>query len=590
MHAEKENTVVVGAGPAGLAAGHELARRGLKPLVIEKSDKLGGIARTESYKGYSFDVGGHRFLTKNKEINNLWQDMLGEHLLSVKRISRIYYQNRFFSYPLSFSNALYNLGLSQSFLILGSYLASRISPHARDDTFEEWVSNRFGRRLYETFFKTYTEKLWGIPCHRIKADWAAQRIKGLSLLVAVSNALLGLQKAKSLVNEFYYPRMGPGMMWERFRESIEAEGGQVRLGCEALRIEHKEGRVVALSYADGRGTTTLQVSNLISSMPLVRLVDVLNPRLPKKVVEAAKQLSYRSFILVGLILNKKDLFPDQWIYVHDPNVKVGRIQNFKNWSAAMVPDPLKTSIGMEYFCTEGDDLWRLPELDLINLASLELSKLGFSHSSEVIDGFVVRQPKAYPVYDEDYNTHLRVIRDDLERLTNLYTIGRNGMHRYNNMDHSMITGIMAARNTLGSHHDLWSVNEEQEYIEEAQKKPEDRTSREKLLARTFARMDKLAFAAAVGTVSGLVLFFATLWLVIKGGDVVGPRLILLAQYFIGFTVTVEGACVALGYGFFWGFLLGWLFAYLRNLSLAYLLYRGKKKAELLSFKDFIDGL
>jgi protoporphyrinogen oxidase len=586
----EEQVVIVGAGPAGLAAANELVTRGVKPLVLEKSAKLGGIARTETYKGYSFDVGGHRFLTKNREINDLWHEILGENLLTVKRISRIYYQNRFFSYPLNFSNALYNLGLSQSLLILGSYVGSRIRPYPQDDTFEEWVSNRFGRRLYETFFKTYTEKVWGIPCHKIRADWAAQRIKGLSLLVAVSNALLGLQKAKSLVSEFLYPRMGPGMMWERFCERIEAGGGHVRLHCEVVRVEHEDGRVVGLSYADGHQTKRVRVSELVSSMALPRLIEMISPRLPGHVIQAAESLSYRSFALVGLILNRKELFSDQWIYVHNPDVKVGRIQNFKNWSAAMVPDPAKTSVGMEYFCTEGDDLWNLPDPELIRLASLELAKLGFCDPDEVMDGFVVRQPAAYPVYDEGYKANLRLIRQGLDRFTNLYTIGRNGMHRYNNIDHSMLTGILAAQNIQGSHHDLWTVNEEEGYLEEAPKREEGETTGLRVFEGTFARMDKLAFATAIGSVSGLIAFLATVWLVVKGGEIVGPRLILLAQYFIGFTVTLRGAFIAFAYSFGWGFLLGWLFAYLRNLSLGYLIYKGKKKAELFSFRDFIDGL
>ncbi len=515
---------------------------------------------------------------------------MGEDLLRVRRISRIYYQNRFFSYPLNFSNALYNLGVSQSLLILGSYVGSRLRPYPHDDTFEEWVSNRFGRRLYATFFKTYTEKVWGIPCDKIRADWAAQRIKGLSLFVAVSNALLGLQKAKSLVSEFLYPRMGPGMMWERFRERIAAGGGQVCLHCDVVRIEHEDGRVVGLSYSDGHETETIRVSDLISSMPLPALVKMLSPRPPSAVIEAAESLSYRSFVLVGLILNRKELFSDQWIYVHNPDVKVGRIQNFKNWSASMVSDPMKTSVGMEYFCTEGDLLWNLPDAELICLASLELSKLGFCTPDEVIDGFTVRQPAAYPVYDEDYKANLRFIRDGMHKFTNLYTVGRNGMHRYNNIDHSMLTGILAAQNILGSRHDLWTVNEEEGYLEEAPAREEEETTGARVLEGTFARMDKLAFATATGCVSGLFAFLATVWLVIKGGPIVGPRLILLAQYFIGFTVTLRGAFIAFAYSFGWGFLLGWLFAYLRNLSLGYLIYRGKKKAELFSFRDFLDSL
>jgi len=584
----KQTVAIIGAGPAGLAAAHELVKCGLSPIVLERADRIGGLARTETYKGYFFDVGGHRFFTKNNEISRLWQEMLCENLLRVPRISRIYYQGRFFNYPLSAFNALANLGLMRSVLILGSYLRSQARPYPEEETFEQWVSNRFGRRLYWTFFKTYTEKVWGIPCHKIRAEWAAQRIKGLSLMAAVSNALLGLSKAKSLINEFHYPLMGPGMMWEGFREKIEAAGGQVLTDSEAVTIDHKGGHVISLTYLERGNKTSIPVSHLISSMPITSLVEMLNPGLPDRVREAARHLSYRAFILVVLIVDRKDLFPDQWIYVHSPEVKVGRIQNFKNWSKATVPDSRKTSIGMEYFCSEGDDLWRLPDAELKDTACQELSRLGFAAREEVVDSCVIRQPMAYPVYDEDYGSHLALIRQSLANFSNLHTVGRNGMHRYNNMDHSMQTGILAAQNTLGAHHDLWAINEEETYLEEDSSSK--RTLSEEALVRTFARMDKLAFASALGSVSGLLCFLATVWLILRGGDVIGPNLSLLGQYFVGYTVTLKGAVIAMGYGFFWGFMLGWLVAYLRNLLLALYVFRVRKKAELLSLRDFVESL
>jgi protoporphyrinogen oxidase len=586
----QEPVVIIGAGPAGLSAAYECMKRGIRPIVVEKADRVGGIARTETYKGYHFDIGGHRFFSKNQKINQLWQEMLGEDFLRVHRMSSIYYQGRFFNYPLDFFNASFNLGVMESVLILLSYFRAQCWPHPEEVTFEQWVSNRFGRRLYEAFFKTYTEKVWGIPCRRIRADWAAQRIKGLSLIVAVSNALLGVQQAKSLVSEFYYPRKGPGMMWERFREAVEAGGGQVRRNWEAISLKHENGRIASIICIQGGKTEEIPVGHLISSMPISRLVAMLEPKVTDKALEAARGLSYRAFIIVVLIVDKEDLFPDQWIYIHSPDVRVGRIQNFKNWSAAMVPDPKRTSVGMEYFCNEGDATWTMSDTELLDLAARELSELGLAKTHDVIDGLVVRQPKAYPIYNYEYEKHLEVIRDFLKTIDNLQTIGRNGMHRYNNMDHSMYTGMLAVENILGAEHDMWEVNEEEVYLEEDKQAKVGRLVPEKVLARTFARMDKLAFATAVGSVSGLLLFIATVWLIMKGGVVVGPNLRLLGHYFIGYTVTVKGAFIAFGYSFIWGFLFGWLLAYLRNLVLAVFIYGVKRKAELLSLKDFFDHL
>jgi protoporphyrinogen oxidase len=582
--------VILGAGPAGLSAAYELVQRGTRPILLEKADKVGGIARTETYKGYRFDIGGHRFFTKIERINQLWRDMLGKDFLRVKRMSRIYYQGRFFDYPLQFSNALSNLGIIQSFLILLSYCKAQAWPYAEEKTFEQWVSNRFGQRLYKTFFQTYTEKVWGIPCHHIGAEWAAQRIKGLSLIVAVSNALLGIQTAKSLITQFDYPLQGPGMMWQRFQQAIEAQGGDVRLNCEAINLRRKNGSIVSVICVEGRKSVEIPVGHLISSIPITRLTTLLEPKVPDEVSGASGNLSYRAFIIVMLIVNKKELFPDQWIYVHSPEVTVGRIQNFKNWSAAMVPDSQKTSVGMEYFCNEGDQIWAMSDSELTDMASQELSQLRMAEIDDVIDSLVVRQPKAYPIYDPEYSKHLKVIRGFLGTIDNLQTIGRNGMHRYNNMDHSMLTGILAAENVQSASHNLWEVNEEEGYLEEDKTADVGQLVRESVLTQTFARIDKLAFASAVGSVSGLLLFLATIWLVVKGGDVVGPNLQLLSQYFVGYTATVKGAFIAFGYAFFWSFLFGWLFAYLRNLSLALFIYWAKKKSELLSVKDFFDHL
>lgn len=585
-----EPVVIIGAGPAGLTAAHECARQGIRPIVLEKADKVGGLSRTEIYKGYHFDIGGHRFFTKIQKINQLWQEMLGEDFLKVPRMSRIYYQGRFFNYPLVVFNALSNLGLIESLFIFMSYLKSQIWPYPEETTFEQWVSNRFGRRLYKTFFKTYTEKVWGIPCAKIRADWAAQRIKGLSLLAALSNALLNTKKAKSLISEFDYPMKGPGMMWHRFQEVIEAAGGQVRLNSEAISINRENGSISSVTCKEGDKEVEIPIGHLISSIPISETVALLDPKGPADVLTACHNLSYRAFLIVGLIIDKKDLFPDQWIYIHSPDVRVGRIQNFKNWSAAMVPDLQKTSIGMEYFCNKGDEIWTMSDASLIETASRELSQLGLAEIEDIIDGFVVRQPNAYPIYDDSYKKHLNLIRDFIGVISNFQTIGRNGMHRYNNMDHSMLTGILAAQNTLGANHNLWQVNEEEEYLEDYKKAEVKPSVPEEILRRTFAKMDKMAFAAAIGSVTGFLFFMATIWLIIKGGDVVGPNLKLLSQYFKGYTVTIKGAFIAFGYSFFWGLLFGWLFAYLRNLALALYIFSVKKKAELLSLREFFESL
>jgi len=587
---DKEVVVIIGAGPAGLSAAYDLVRCGIQPVVFEKSGTVGGIARTENYKEYHFDVGGHRFFSKNEYINRLWQEMLGENLLNVQRLSRIYYKGRFFNYPLVPSNALINLGPLESVLILLSYLRVRLRPNKEESTFEQWVSNRFGSRLYRTFFKTYTEKVWGIPCNQIRADWAAQRIKGLSLMAAVSNAILRTQKAKTLVNQFVYPLKGPGMMWRSFQQAIEAGGGQIHFDSEVLQIGSENGHVVSVSCSQNGRPFDMPTDHVISSMSMDRLVRALHPSVPSEVADAADGLSYRSFLIVNLIVRRRELFKDQWIYVHSPEVLVGRIQNFKNWSAAMVPDPEMSSVGMEYFCNEGDEIWTTPDAQLIALATSELDALGLALHQEVVNGFVVRQSQAYPVYDQDYRDNLQIIKDFLNGIQNLQTIGRNGMHRYNNMDHSMLTGILAAKNVLGEQHDIWNVNEDEEYLEEDREDWAADSLPAEILGTAFCRMDKLAFAVAVGAVSGLIVFIATLWLIIKGGAVVGPHLSLLSHYFVGYSVTVKGSFIAFAYSFSWGFLFGWLFAYLRNLLVAYYIYRIKRKAEMLSLSDLFDRL
>ena len=462
-----QSAVVIGAGPAGLTAAYELLKHNVVPTVLEQDVRVGGIARTEEYKGYRFDIGGHRFYTKVSEVDELWHEVMGAEFQKRPRLSRIYYNGQFYHYPLKIFNTMAKLGALESFRIMVSYMQAKIRPARHAETLEEWVCDCFGERLYRTFFKTYTEKVWGIPCNQIQAEWAAQRIQGLSLKVALLNALTGGRRQnKSLIDEFEYPIHGPGMMWEMFQARINEQGGAVKLQTEVTGVQREGNRVTSITTTDEHGSHELQGDYFVSSMPLVALVRQLDPPPPADVLAAADGLRYRDFLIVTLIVDRAETFPDNWIYIHDPEVQVGRIQNFKNWSPAMVPDMSKTSLGMEYFCNETDDLWLMADDALIAQAASEMETLGLGQASDVIDGRVIRQRKAYPVYDGEYRQHLEVIRNYLNGFENLQTIGRNGMHRYNNQDHSMLTGLLAARNLVGEEHDLWDVNTERSYYEE----------------------------------------------------------------------------------------------------------------------------
>ncbi len=467
------NIVIIGAGPAGLTAAYELIKQGIKPVVVDKDNKVGGLARTEEYKGFRFDIGGHRFYTKVGEVENLWNEVLGKDFRKVPRLSRIYYKGRFYNYPLNLFNTLLNLGMIESFLILLSYIRWRVFPYQDEKTFEQWVTDRFGRRLYRIFFKSYTEKVWGIPCSEIRADWAAQRIKGLSLKSAVMNSLFHTNGVKSLINEFQYPILGPGMMWENFTEKIEREGGVVKLNCDVIAVNHNYNKIESIVINTEGNIIELKGDHFISSMPVTELIRKLNPKVPVHIERAASKLSYRALILVGLIINKKQLFPDNWLYIHSPEFRVGRIQNFKNWSIEMCADPDKTNIGMEYFCSEGDDIWSMSDRELINLAEKELTGLKISSEGSVEDAVVFRSPNAYPVYNNGYLHQLGIIKEFLNKIENFQTVGRNGLHRYNNQDHSMLTSILAVKNLFGEKNNLWDVNTDRSYYEEVTIKNED---------------------------------------------------------------------------------------------------------------------
>ena len=590
----KPDVLIIGAGPAGLTAARQLDEAGVEPMVIEKDDIVGDLSRTVSYNGYSFDIGGHRFFTKINRVEQFWHDVLNDDLLYRSRSSRILYNGKFFNYPLRVLNAVFGLGIWVSCCVLLSYVYAHVFPVEDERTFEDWMVNRFGWRLYNIFFKTYTEKVWGTPCNQISAEWAAQRIKGLSLKTALLNALLGNRARskkdaiKTLTDAFHYPKRGPGMMWERVAGDLEGNGHKIFTKTDVTKIRWSGDAVTAIEV-DGDGVRqTLTATHFISTMPIRELVGKLEPPAPADIKEAADLLKYRDFLTVAVVVEQPDIFPDNWIYIHDDSVKVGRIQNFKNWSPYMVPDPSKSCLGLEYFCFEGDGLWTMSDEDLVELAKRELDVLGLVQSHEITDGTAVRMPKAYPVYDDGYREAVERVVQFLSNLTNLQLVGRNGMHKYNNQDHSMLTAMLAVENILGAHHDLWAVNVEQDYHEELTEAEVERSEESAALAstqplvpevidtpaaldaaiaKTFARLDKAALAGAVGTVSGALLLLTTIWTTIVGEPHAVAHLQLLDRYFYGYAVTYKGATIGFAYAFLWGFMLGWLFAYIRNLAL-----------------------
>lgn len=474
-----KRVAIIGAGPAGLTAAYLLGKEKQEVVVFEKDPiYVGGISRTESYKGYHFDIGGHRFFSKSKEVEDFWTEILGDEMLERPRSSRIYYNKKFFSYPLVAFEALKKLGIIESALCVLSYIKAKIFPKKNPQNFEDWVVNQFGQRLFNIFFKTYTEKVWGIPCKEISADWAAQRIKGLSLSSAIWNALFKQKPSskgaviKTLIDSFRYPKQGPGLMWERCTEKCIEMGVQVKMnsGVKDISLNNYKWTVQTED-----GTTYNDFDYVLSSAPMRELIQSVKPVFSEDVLANASQLGYRDFLTVVLICKDEDAFSDNWIYIHDPSVKVGRIQNFKSWSPYMVPDPEMACYGLEYFCFEGDGLWTSSDADLIALATREIAQIGLTKPSAVVDGYVVRQPKAYPVYDQDYKDRVSAIREAIKEYPGLYLVGRNGMHKYNNQDHSMMTAMLAAKNIVAGKevYDLWDVNEDAEYHEGGNRGAED---------------------------------------------------------------------------------------------------------------------
>jgi len=473
------DVAIIGAGPAGLTAAYLLTKAGQSVVVIEKDPRyVGGISRTVEHQGFRFDIGGHRFFSKSKEVVDLWNEILPDDFIQRPRMSRIYYEGKFYSYPLRAFEALGNLGLWRSAACMASFAKAKLRPRKAVRSFEDWTINQFGAKLFGIFFKTYTEKVWGMPCDEMSADWAAQRIKGLSLGAAVLDGLkrsLGLNRrpndgmaTKTLLESFRYPRKGPGMMWEAARDFVVAGGNEVLMGHALQQLSQDRGTGrwrVAATAADG-STTIVNAGDVISSAPMRELAGRIHP-LPATLPEAM-DLKYRDFLTVALMIRSDDLFPDNWIYIHDSKVKVGRIQNFRSWSPEMVPDPDLACVGLEYFCFEGDGLWSSSDADLVALATREMALLGLCDPAAVTGGVVVRQEKAYPVYDDAYRSNVEMMRGELEALyPTLHMIGRNGMHRYNNQDHAMMTAMLTVRNIIAGYrkYDIWAVNEDAEYHE-----------------------------------------------------------------------------------------------------------------------------
>ena len=466
-----QQVLVIGAGPAGLTAAYELRRKGESCIIIEADDVVGGISRTVVRNGWRFDIGGHRFFTKVPRVEAFWHEVLeDERFLLRPRMSRIFYRGKFFDYPLKASNALGNLGVVEAIRCVLSYVWVRIRPPKDLTTFEGWVASRFGWRLYRIFFKTYTEKVWGVPAHEIQADWAAQRIKNLSLFKAVMNAVLpkrGSTTITSLIDRFQYPALGPGMLWEECAKQVTEFGSTIEFKSRVCEIRSIGNRLMSVEYLSKSGErTSVEVKAVVSSMPLPELIRSISPAVPNDVLEAANGLIHRDFMTIALVLPDVNIFPDNWIYIHDPSVNVGRIQNFRSWSPFMVKDGF-TCLGLEYFVNKGDKLWEMADQDLIDLGIKELASLNIVDTTTIIEGHVVRMPKAYPMYDAGYQKNVDLIRNWLSaNLPDVYPVGRNGMHRYNNQDHSMLTAMLAVENMYGAQNDIWSVNVDDDYHEE----------------------------------------------------------------------------------------------------------------------------
>lgn len=494
------DVLIVGAGPAGLTSGYLLTKAGRSVTIVERDPEyVGGISRTVRYKDFLFDIGGHRFFSKSKEVVALWDEILPDDFIERPRLSRIYYGGKFYSYPLRAFEALFNLGLFRSAACLLSFAYAKLTPVRAPRTFHQWVRNQFGEELFSIFFETYTEKVWGMSCDDISADWAAQRIKGLDLGGAIIDGLarsLRLNRpapaepgaqggVKSLIESFRYPSKGPGMMWEAAANKISAGGGDIRMDRSLEKLTWDAASalwtVTVVSAAGDR--ETIVARHVISSAPLTELSEAVAPRPPS--YDHAHSLRYRDFLTVALIVRGETTFPDNWVYIHDPTVKVGRVQNFRSWSPHMAPVGY-SCVGLEYFCFAGDGTWDATDEDLIETAKREIAQIGLIDPTHIVDGTVVRQAKAYPIYDDAYQTHVEAVRDDFAaRYPTLHLVGRNGMHKYNNQDHAMMTAMLTVENILAGArvYDVWGVNEDAEYGESGSSGSAEALKSERLVPR-----------------------------------------------------------------------------------------------------------
>jgi protoporphyrinogen oxidase len=470
--------VIVGAGPAGLTAAYQLMKAGASSTILEGDSVVGGISRTVERDGWRFDIGGHRFFTKVKPVDDLWHEILGsEEFLRRSRMSHIYYKGKLYDYPIKPFNALRNLGFIEAMRCMASYAWVRIRPPKDTSKLEGYIASRYGWRLYRHFFKTYNEKVWGVPASELSADFGAQRIKDMSIVAAVWEPLRARlfghrskgKQVTSLIEEFNYPKYGPGQMWETAADKVTAAGSQLHFRHEVVKVLHRGGaaHAVVARDKDSGDEHTFECTHVISSMPMGALLRAMDPPVPDPVRAAADGLTYRDFMTVALVVPLEYSFPDTWIYIHDPDVEVGRVQNFGSWSPYMVKEG-RTCLGLEFFVHEGDEMWSKSDAELIEQAKRELAHLGLVDPTKVEAGYVVRVPKAYPVYDETYTANVEVLRRWLASDTpNVFPTGRNGMHRYNNQDHSMLTAMLSVENILlGESHDVWTVNVDAEYHEE----------------------------------------------------------------------------------------------------------------------------
>ncbi len=469
-----KTTVVMGAGPGGLCSAYVLSKAHRPTMVLEKAPFVGGLARTikrqTEHGEFKFDIGGHRWFTKNDELNDLFREVVAEELLWVNRISRIYFDGRYVDYPLKISNALKAIGPITSARAVADYGRTRVTHRIKPvkiESMEDAYVDQFGPTLYKLFFQRYSEKVWGLPCDQMSGDWVSQRSKGMSLMTAVKDAVIPSKgKVVSLIDEFMYPRDGFGRFSERMADGITQMGNQIRLGTGVEKVHREGNRVTGLTVSTDAGTEFVEGDNFISSIPLTVLAQIMEPAAPAEVIEAAKKLTFRNIITVNLMLKKRQVTPDTWLYVHDRNILFGRFHEPKNWSPAMVPSDEYTSLVVEYFCSFGDHIWNMTEEQLVEQTVKHLiDDMGFITRDEVIDGFIIRAPRAYPSYVIGYEEPLAKIKAFIDGFENLQIIGRYGTFRYNNTDHSIETGLLAAKNILGEHHDLDQVNADKEYHE-----------------------------------------------------------------------------------------------------------------------------